>query len=92
MDDYFNFNTAPFVVVDRLPYEGKRGAKIFFKIQDDDLNFKLARFPLTEQETEDIETELKKCEGKIYVVRKDDIYESYVCSNGKWWQIGMNIY
>ena len=68
MDDYFNFNTAPSVVADRLPYEGKRGAKIFFKIQDEDLNFSLSRIPLTEQETEDIEKELKKCEGKIYVV------------------------
>lgn len=87
MDDYF----APFVVVDRLPYE-KRGAKIFFKIQDDDLDFKLARFSLTDQETEDIEKELKKCEGKIYVVNTDDICEMYVCNNGKWWQIDRHIY
>lgn len=92
MDDYFNFKTAPFVIVDRLPYEGKRGAKIFFKIQDDDLNFSLSRIPLTDQETEDIEKELKKCEGKIYVVNTNDICEMYICSNGKWYLIDRHIY
>lgn len=76
------------VVCDRLPGE-KMNPKMFFEIQDDDLEVKLARLPMTEgQDTKGIEEELEKCKGKIFYVRKDDTYEQYIYTDGQWHMIG----
>ena len=75
------------VVCDRLPGE-KMNPKIFFEIQDDDLEVKLARLPMTEQQDpKGIEKELEKCKGNIYYLRREDCYEQYIY-DGKWILIG----